>query len=240
MAFAATLIVEIQENLEDLLLLANSLPGVPAAVADGKKRLIQASRGALERAGRMHKIALIATKEGPDTAQRIFNPEPSYAGMNEEKTKMLEKVRKEEAAKKKENGEAGKSGWKGLAAKRVSPYPGFKSGGYGGNYGGGYVGLNNWALQQLAGNKTEGGQGAGMGVKQPAAATMTSQQVPPGSDYAARLAMGRIQYHCHQCGIMGHWKKDGQCKAADIATHLQKHMAEQAERRKTRTQERNI
>jgi hypothetical protein len=92
MAFAATLIVEIQENLEDLLLLANSLPSAPAAVADGKKRLIQASRGALERAGRMHKIALIATKEGPDTAQRIFNPEPSYTGMNKEETKMLEKL----------------------------------------------------------------------------------------------------------------------------------------------------
>jgi hypothetical protein len=29
---------------------------------------------------------------------------------------------------------------------------------------------------------------------------------------------------------MGHWKKDGQCKAADIAAHLQKRMAEQAER----------
>jgi hypothetical protein len=69
-----------------------------------------------------------------------------------------------------------------------------------------------------------------MGGKQLAAATMTSQQVPPGSDYAARLAMAWIQYHCHQCVIMGHWKKDGQCKAADIATHLQKHMAEQAER----------
>ena len=238
MVFAATLTVEVQENLEDLLLLANALPGAPAAVADGKNRLIQAGRGALERAGRTHKIALVGAKEGPDTAQRIFNPEPTYAGMNEEETKMLEKIRKEkEAAKKKENNEAGKSGWTGLAAKRASPYPGFKSGGYGGgfsgNYGGGYGGLNNWALQQLlvqqlAGNKTESGQGAS--VKQPPAATMTSQQVPAGSDYAARLAMARIQYPCHQCGIMGHWKKDGQCKAADIAAHLQKRMAEQAER----------
>jgi hypothetical protein len=35
-----------------------------------------------------------------------------------------------------------------------------------------------------------------MGVKQPPAATMTSQQVPAGSDYAARLAMARIQYPC--------------------------------------------
>jgi hypothetical protein len=103
MAFAATLSVEAQENLEDLLLMANALPGAPAAVADGKNRLIQAGRGALERASRAHKIALIAAKEGPDTAQRIFNPEPSYAGMNEEETKMLEKIRKEkEAARKKE------------------------------------------------------------------------------------------------------------------------------------------
>jgi hypothetical protein len=85
-------------------------------------------------------------------------------------------------------------------------------------------------VQQLACNKTEGGQGASMGVKQPPAATMTSKQVPPGRDYTARLAMARIQYPCHQCGIMGHWKKDGQCKASDIAAHLQKHMAEQAER----------
>ncbi len=82
----------------------------------------------------------------------------------------------------------------------------------------------------MAGNKTEGGQGAGMGVKQPPPATMTSQQVPPGSDYAARLAMARIQYPCHQCGLMGHWKKDGQCKAVDITAHLQKRMSEQAER----------
>ncbi len=103
MAFAATLSVEAQENLEDLLLMANALPGAPAAVADGKNRLIQAGRGALERASRAHKIALIAAKEGPDAAQRIFNPEPSYAGMNEEETKMLEKIRKEkEAARKKE------------------------------------------------------------------------------------------------------------------------------------------
>jgi hypothetical protein len=103
MAFAATLSVEIQESLEDLLLMANALPGAPAAVAEGKNRLIQASRGALERASRAHKIAIIAAKEGPDTAQKIFNPEPSYAGLNEEETKMLEKIRKEkEAARKKE------------------------------------------------------------------------------------------------------------------------------------------
>jgi hypothetical protein len=60
MAFAVTLSVEVQENLEDLLLMANTLPGDPAAVADGKNRLIQASRGALKRASRAHKIALIA------------------------------------------------------------------------------------------------------------------------------------------------------------------------------------
>ena len=76
MAFVATLTVEVQENLKYLLLLANALPGAPAAVVDGKNRLIQAGRGALERAGRTHKIALVGAKEGPDTAQRIFNPEP--------------------------------------------------------------------------------------------------------------------------------------------------------------------
>ncbi len=44
------------------------------------------ARRALENASRAHKIVLIAAKEGPDTAQMIFNPEPSYAGLNEEET----------------------------------------------------------------------------------------------------------------------------------------------------------
>ena len=58
MAFTTTLSVEVQENREGLLLMANALPGAPVAVADGKNRLIQASRGALERISRAHKIAL--------------------------------------------------------------------------------------------------------------------------------------------------------------------------------------
>jgi hypothetical protein len=37
--------------------------------------------------------------------------------------------------------------------------------------------------------------------------------------------MARIQYPCHACGII-----DGVCKAADVAAHLQKRMAEQVER----------
>jgi hypothetical protein len=28
---------------------------------------------------------------------------------------------------------------------------------------------------------------------------------------------------------MGHWKKDNQCKPADVAAHIRKRMAEQAE-----------
>ncbi len=64
MAFAATLSVEVQENLEDLLLMANALPGAPAAVADGKNRLIQVGRGALEQASRLTRLPSSRRRRG--------------------------------------------------------------------------------------------------------------------------------------------------------------------------------
>jgi hypothetical protein len=101
MAFAAGLNVDIQASLEDLLLLAHALPEVPAPVLEAKNRLVQASRRTLEKTSRAYKIALIAAKEGPDSAQRIFNPEPTSVGKDGEETKMLEKIQKEKEAAKK-------------------------------------------------------------------------------------------------------------------------------------------
>jgi hypothetical protein len=61
---------------------ANALPGEPAEVQPAKVRVTQAGRGSLEKANRAVKISYVAAKEGGDAApQRIFNPEPTYAGM---------------------------------------------------------------------------------------------------------------------------------------------------------------
>jgi hypothetical protein len=185
----------------------------------------------LEKVGRLHKISLVEAKDGADIAHRIFNPEPTFAEMDDEETKLLEKMRKEkEAAKKKEVADGGKAGWKGLAVKRNAPYT---KGSYGGGYGG-YAatatGLSNWALQQIltqqlaaVASKSEAGQGGG---SQSPVAGPSGQQA---GDYAARIALARVQYPCHNCGVMGHWKKDNQCKPADVAAHIRKRMAEQAE-----------
>ncbi len=102
-AFTAELSVELQESLEDLLVTANALPGEPAEAQTAKARVIQAGRASLEKANRAVKILYVAAKEGGDAAQRIFNPEPTFAGMNDEEAKILDKIRKErEQAKKKE------------------------------------------------------------------------------------------------------------------------------------------
>jgi hypothetical protein len=55
MVFAASLSVNIHESLEDLLPLANAVLRVLAAVLEGKKRLVPASRGILKKAGRARK-----------------------------------------------------------------------------------------------------------------------------------------------------------------------------------------
>jgi hypothetical protein len=231
LTFVAGLNVDVRENLEDMLLLVSTLPDGTAAALAAKTRVIQAARLTLEKVGRLHKISLVAAKDGADIAHRIFNPEPTFAEMDDEETKLLEKMRKEkEAAKKKEAADGGKAGWKGLAVKRTTPY---SKGSYGGgysNYGATATGLSNWALQQLltqqlaaATSKKETGQG---GSGQPPAAGTSGQQ---SGDYAARIALARVQYPCHNCGVMGHWKKDNQCKPADVAAHIRKRMAEQAE-----------
>jgi hypothetical protein len=249
-AFAAGLSVELQESLEDLLVAANALPGEAAGAQAAKARVIQAGRGSLERANRAVKILYVAAMEGGDAAQRIFNPEPTFAGMNDEEAKILEKIRKEREQAKKKESEAAKTGWKGLG-KRPAPYsfkPGFGGygsgfgGGYGGGYGGGAADLNSWALQQLLAQqlntkKNESAK-ACSGGGQPPAASGSGQGSQP--DYATRIAMARIQYPCHACGIMGHWKKDGVCKAADVAAHLQKRMAEQADREREEDDEQGM
>jgi len=111
--------------------------------------------------------------------------------------------------------------------KRPFPYskPGYS--GYGG-YGGG---LNSWALQQvllqqLSKNGEASGQ-SGSGSSKGASGSGGGQQGQDGG-YAAKIALARIQYPCHACGVLGHWKKDGECKPADIAAHIKRRMAEQA------------
>jgi hypothetical protein len=84
-------------------------------------KLVQGTRGILEKMVHLHKMSLVAAKEGPDCAY--------LQELVEEEVKQLEKFRKEkEASKKKEATEQGKSGWKGV--KRPFPYSGY--GGYGG------------------------------------------------------------------------------------------------------------
>jgi ribosomal protein L17 len=221
LAAAATKVVELREIIEDLVLAANEVTD-----AAQKQKLVQGTRGALEKMARLHRMSLVAAKEGPDCAQRLYNPAPTYTEMEEEERKELEKYRKEkEASKKKETAEQGKSGWKGV--KRPFPYskPGYS--GYGG-YGGG---LNSWALQQvllqqLSKNGEASGQ-SGSGSSKGAGGSGGGQQGQDGG-YAAKIALARIQYPCHACGVLGHWKKDGECKPADIAAHIKRRMAEQA------------
>jgi hypothetical protein len=42
-------------------------------------------------AAKLHKMSLVAAKEGPDCAQKIFNPAPTYGELEKEETKQLEK-----------------------------------------------------------------------------------------------------------------------------------------------------
>jgi hypothetical protein len=70
-------------------------------------------------AAKLHRMSLVATKEGLDCAQKIFNP--ATTGKLDEKAKQLEKYRKKrEASEKKEAANLSKSSWKG--AKRAAPY----------------------------------------------------------------------------------------------------------------------
>ncbi len=81
-------------------------------------------------------------------------------------------------------------------------------------------------LQQLSKNGEASGQ-SGSGSSKGAGGSGGGQQGQDGG-YAAKIALARIQYPCHTCGVLGHWKKDGECKPADIAAHIKCRMAEQA------------
>ena len=228
LASVAEKVVDLREAAEDLVLVAGE-----ETVDALKVRLVQGSRTVLDMAAKLHRMSLVAAKEGPDCAQKIFNPAPTYGELEEEEAKQLEKYRKErEASKKKEAADLSKSSWKG--AKRAAPYTKTGYGGFGGGYG-------NWALQQmliqqLANQKGgSGGQGS-QSAAGPSGASGSGQQPPQDNGYAAKIALARIQYPCHGCGIMGHWKKDGLCKAADVAAHIKRRMAEQ-DREENETEE---
>jgi hypothetical protein len=170
-------VVDLRKAVEDLVLVANE-----ETVDALKGRLVQGLRSVLDMAAKLHRMSLVATKEGPDCAQ-IFNPAPT-GKLDEEEAKQLEKYRKErEASKKKEAANLGKSSWKG--AKRAAPY---NKTGYGG-FGGGY---RNWALQQMLIQQMaikQGGSG-GQGIQSiagPSGPADTS-----GNGYAAKLVMARI------------------------------------------------
>jgi hypothetical protein len=45
-------------------------------------------------------MSLVAAKEGPDCAQWMFNPPPTYGELEEEEVMQLEKYRKEKEASK--------------------------------------------------------------------------------------------------------------------------------------------
>ncbi len=73
--------------------------------------MVKGTWGILEKMARLHKMSLVAAKEGPDCAQRMFNPALTYREVEEEEVKQLEKFRKEkEASKKREATEQGNSG----------------------------------------------------------------------------------------------------------------------------------
>jgi hypothetical protein len=219
LASVAEKVVDLREAAEDLVLVAGE-----ETVDALKVRLVQGSRAVLDMAAKLHRMSLVAAKDGPDCAQKIFNPAPTYGELNEEEAKQLEKYRKErEASKKKETADLNKSSWKG--AKRAAPYSKTGYGGFSGGYG-------NWALQQMliqqlaskqAGSGGQGNQSAA-GLS---GASGSGQQPAQDNGYAAKIALARIQYPCHGCGVMGHWKKDGMCKAADVAAHIKRRMAEQ-------------
>jgi hypothetical protein len=99
LASVAEKVVDLREAAEDLVLVANE-----ETVDALKVRLVQGSRTVLEMAAKLHRMSLVAAMEGPDCAQIIFNPAPTYGELDEEEAKQLEeKIRKErEQAKKKE------------------------------------------------------------------------------------------------------------------------------------------
>jgi hypothetical protein len=72
LASVAARVVDLHEDIEDLVLVANEETDVALKV-----KLVQGTRGILEKMARLHKMTLVAAKEGPDCTQRMFNPAPS-------------------------------------------------------------------------------------------------------------------------------------------------------------------
>jgi poly(3-hydroxybutyrate) depolymerase len=44
------------------------------------------------------------------------------------------------------------------------------------------------------------------------------------------MAANRLQYPCNGCGVLGHWKRDGECNPKDVAAYIKKKMEEQSKR----------
>jgi hypothetical protein len=121
LTLVAARVVDLHEDIEDLMLVDNEETDKALKV-----KLVQGTRGILEKMACLHKMSLVAAKEGPDCAQRMFNPAPTYGELEEEEMKQLEKfLNEKEPSKKKEATKQGKSGWKGM--KRLFPYskPGY-------------------------------------------------------------------------------------------------------------------
>jgi hypothetical protein len=226
LALMAKKLADLREEQQDALLLlaTEDLDTV-------RDRLVQHLYGLDAKAARLFKIAQVGAKEGTAAAQRVFIPALVYMDLDDEEARTLEKFRKEqEAAKKKETGKS-ESAWKMGNAKKSVPY-GYNygkagySGGYG--YGSGASGLGGWALQKLLEQQmSQGSESKPKASSSSAAAGCSGQQE---TSMAARMAANRLQYPCNSCGVLGHWKRDDQCKPADVAKYIKKKMAEQAKR----------
>ena len=230
-ALVSERVAELREMQEDVLLLLAA-----EDLNAQKATLVQHLRSLGAKTAKLLKVSTIAAKEGSATAQRLFIPAPAYPDLDDEESKALEKIRKEqEAAKKKESAKS-ESSWKMFNAKKTAPYaynygkPSY-GGGFGG-YGGGASGLGSWALQQLLSQQlNQGASGSGKqknGGGGPSAAAGSSG-VQDGN-YAARMAANRLQYPCNGCGVLGHWKRDGECNPADVAKYIKRKMEEQAKK----------
>ncbi len=68
LTFVAGLNVDVRESLEDMLFLVNTLPDGMVAALAAKTRVVQAARATLEKVGRLHKISLVAAKDGADAS----------------------------------------------------------------------------------------------------------------------------------------------------------------------------
>jgi len=145
--------------------------------------------------------------------------------LGEEDTKLLEKARKvKEAQKKKEAADVSKTAWKDWT-RQVSPYSQKAGGTTGFNYGSS-GGMGGWALQQLLTQQLSAAKGDHGGKKAGGKSAAAAAAVSGGQDgaYAARMAAGRLQYPCNTCGQFGHWKKDRECNAKDVAAYIKRRM----------------